>query len=60
MTDCPYSAPCLYFLISEYEIPGLADHMGRLKVGDMSCKSPKKVSELAMNCADRHNIEATC
>lgn len=54
MTDCPFSAPCLYFLISVYEIPGL------LKVGDISFKPPKKASELVVKCADRHNIEATC
>ena len=30
------------------------------KVGDMSLKSPKKASELTVNCADRYNIEATC
>lgn len=28
MTDCPFSAPCLYFLISVYEIPGLAGLRG--------------------------------
>ena len=36
MTDCPYSAQCLYFLISVYEIPGLAEHTGILQVGDTS------------------------
>jgi hypothetical protein len=30
------------------------------KVGDMSFKSPKKASELTVNCADRYNIEASC
>ena len=34
------------------EIPGSADHMGLLKVGGMSFKSPKKVSELTVNCAE--------
>ena len=60
MTDCPFSAPCLYFLISVYEILGLADHAGLLKVGDISFKPPKKASELVVKCADMHNIEATC
>ena len=36
MTDCPYSAQCLYSLISVYEIPGLAEHTGILQVGDTS------------------------
>ena len=52
MTDYPYSAPCSYFLIYVYEIPGSVDHAGLLKVGDTSLKSPKKPSELAVNCAD--------
>ena len=26
MTDYPYSAPCSYFLIYVYEIPGSVDH----------------------------------
>ena len=33
------------------EIPGLTDHTALLEVGDMSFKSPKKVSELKVNCA---------
>ena len=45
MTDCPYSAQCLYSLISVYELPGLAEHTGILKVGDTSFKSPKKASD---------------
>ena len=36
MTDYPYSAPCSYFLIYVYEIPGSVDHSGLLKVGDTS------------------------
>lgn len=39
MTDYPYSAPCSYFLIYVYEIPGSVDHTGILKVGDTSFKS---------------------
>ena len=42
MTDYPYIAPCSYFLIYVYEIPGSVDHAGLLKVGDTSLKSPKK------------------
>ena len=34
MTDYPYIAPCSYFLIYAYEIPGSVDHAGLLKVGD--------------------------
>ncbi len=60
MTDCPFIAPCFYFLISAYEIPGLVDHAGLLKVGDISFKPSKKASELVVNCADRYDIEATC
>ncbi len=33
------------------EIPGLPDHTALLEVGDMSFKSPKKASELKVNCA---------
>ena len=33
MTDYPYIAPCSYFLIYVYEIPGSVDHAGLLKVG---------------------------
>ena len=36
MTDYPYIAPCSYFLIHAYEIPGSVDHAGLLKVGDTS------------------------
>ena len=43
MTDYPYRAPCSYFLVFVYEIPGLADHAWLLKVRDASFKSPKKV-----------------
>ena len=32
MTDYPYIAPCSYFLIYVYEIPGSVDHMGIPKV----------------------------
>ena len=32
MMDYPYSAPCSYFLIYVYEIPGSVDHAGLLKV----------------------------
>ena len=39
MTDYPYIAPCSYFLIYVYEIPGSVDHAGLLKVGDTSFKS---------------------
>ena len=28
MTDCPYIAPCSYFLFYVYEIPGSVDHAG--------------------------------
>ena len=52
MTDHPYSAPCSYFLIYVYELPGSVDHAGLLKVGDTSFKSPKKPSELTVNCAE--------
>ena len=48
----PYIAPRSYFLIYVYEIPGSADHAGLLKVGDTSIKSPKKPSELTVNCAE--------
>ena len=52
MTDYPYIAPCSYFLIYVYEIPGSVDHAGLLKVGDTFLKSPKKASELTVNCAE--------
>ena len=52
MTDYPYIAPCSYFLINVYEIPGSVDHAGLLKVGATSLKSPKKASELTVNCAE--------
>ena len=48
MTDYPYRAPCSYFLVYVYEIPGSADHAWLLKVGDASFKLPKKVGELAV------------
>lgn len=32
MTDYPYIAPCSYFLIYVYELPGSVDHAGLLKV----------------------------
>ena len=35
----PYIAPCSYFLIYVYEIPGSVDHAGLLKVGETSFKS---------------------
>ena len=49
MTDYSYTAPCSYFLIYVYELPGSVDHAGILKIGDTSFKSPKKPSELMMN-----------
>ena len=52
MTDYPYIAPCSYFLIYVYEIPGSVDHAGLLKVGDTSLKSTKKPFELTVNCAE--------
>ena len=52
MTDYPYIAPCSYFLIYVYEIPGSVDHAGLLKVGETTIKSPKKASELTVNCAE--------
>ena len=39
MTNYPYIAPCSYFLIYVYEIPGSVDHAGIFKVGDTSIKS---------------------
>lgn len=53
MTNYPYIAPCSYFLVRSYEIPGSVDHVGILKVGDTTIKSLKKASELTVNCADR-------
>jgi hypothetical protein len=35
-----------------HAIPGSGDHTWLLKVGDMSLKSPKKASELTVNCAE--------
>ena len=35
-----------------HAIPESADHTVLLEVGDMSFKSPKKASELTMNCAE--------
>ena len=35
-----------------HAIPGLGDHRGLLKGGDMSFKSPKKASELTVNCVE--------
>lgn len=52
MTDYPYIAPCSYFLIYVYEIPGSVDHAGLLKVWETTVKSPKKASELTVNCAE--------
>lgn len=52
MTNYPYIAPCSFFLIYVYEIPGSVDHVGILKVGDTTIKSLKKASELTANCAD--------
>lgn len=49
----PYIAPCSFFLIYVYEIPGSVDHAGILKVWDTTIKSLKKASELTVNCADR-------
>ena len=51
MTNYPYIAPCSYFLVRSYEIPGSVDHVGILKVGDTTIKSLKKASELTVNCA---------
>ena len=52
MTNYPYIAPCSYFLIYVYEIPGSVDHAGIFKVGDTTIKPLKKASELTVNCAD--------
>ena len=43
MTDYPYIAPCSYFLIYVYEIPGSVDHAGILKVGETTTKSPRSM-----------------
>ena len=43
-----------------HAIPRSGDHTWLFKVGNMSVKSPKKASELTVNCADRYDIEATC
>ena len=42
--DYPYIAPCSYFLIYVYEIPGSVDHAGILKVGDTTIKTAKKAN----------------
>jgi len=52
MTDYPYRAPCSYFLVYVYEIPRSVDYAGLLKVWNASSKSPKKASELTVNCAE--------
>ena len=52
MTNHPYIAPCSYFLIYVYEIPGSVDHAGLLKVGDTSFKTLKNALELSPNCAE--------
>lgn len=49
MTDYPYIAPCSYFLIYVYEIPGSVDHAGILKVGGTTIKTAKKAPELTVN-----------
>ena len=36
MTDYSYTAPCSYFLIYVYDLPGTVDHAGILKIGDMA------------------------
>ena len=35
-----------------HAIPGSRDHVGLLKVGNMSLMSPKKAFELMVNCAE--------
>ena len=45
-------AHCVCISSSMCEIPGSVDHMGLLKVGNMSFKSPKKAFELTVNCAE--------
>ena len=42
-----------------HAIPGSGNHTGLLKVGNMSFKSPKKASELMVNCAEfEYKVEA--
>jgi hypothetical protein len=45
-------AHCVCISSSMCEIPGSVDHMGLLKVGNMSFKSPKKAFGLTVNCAE--------
>ena len=47
-------------LTRHYPKPLVGGSCEAFKVGDMSLKSPKKASELTVNCADRYNIEASC
>lgn len=47
-------------LTRHYPKPIVGGSCEVFKVGDMSLKSPKKASELTVNCADRYNIEASC
>ena len=57
MTDYPYSAPCSYFLIYVYEIPGSVDHAGLLKVGDTSLKSLQSMfSSRSAASTQRHRL----
>ena len=57
MTDYPYSAPCSYFLIYVYEIPGSVDHAGLLKVGDTSFKwSRPMLSSQGVTYTPRHRL----
>lgn len=61
------SAPCFRafdmldpILTRHYPKPIVGGSCEAFKVGNMSFKSPKKASELTVNCADRYNIEASC
>ena len=47
-------------LTRHYPKPIVGGSCEAFKAGDMSFKSPKKASELTVNCADRYDIEATC
>ena len=47
-------------LTRHYPKPIIGGSCEAFKVGDMSLKSPKKASELTVNCAERYSIEATC
>ena len=47
-------------LTRHYPKPIVGGSCEAFKVGNMSVKSPKKASELTVNCADRYSIEATC